>query len=220
VTTLELERASFVKAIVECPADNTPRLVFADWLEEQGEADRAEYIRLAIRMDDLLNLQEEAPNKVNVNIYELRKRLRLLLKKNFLSWGLDIPGPWTPHGFKCEDEIFLSTGGNETLARVQLTRGFVSKIELPCDEFVRRGFAEELFSSHPIERVQIAKMLGPASTGAHFVLWSPFNLAPNELRKAIYRAVPGDYNTAEEAYAAASRPLVAWGRQQANLPPL
>src|SRR5438067_1250501 len=38
----------FLRTIAERPADDGPRLVYADWLEEQGDADRAEFIRLQI----------------------------------------------------------------------------------------------------------------------------------------------------------------------------
>lgn len=34
------------RAVCENPADETPRLVYADWLEENGHAERAEFIRL------------------------------------------------------------------------------------------------------------------------------------------------------------------------------
>ena len=40
------ERESFLRAICDSPDDDTPRLVFADWLEEHGEPERAEFIRL------------------------------------------------------------------------------------------------------------------------------------------------------------------------------
>jgi uncharacterized protein (TIGR02996 family) len=36
---------AFLRAIAENQTDNAPRLVYADWLEEQGD-ERAEYIRL------------------------------------------------------------------------------------------------------------------------------------------------------------------------------
>lgn len=38
----------FLVAIHAAPADDTPRLVFADWLDEHGQPDRAEFIRLQI----------------------------------------------------------------------------------------------------------------------------------------------------------------------------
>ncbi len=36
----------FLATIIATPEDDAPRLVFADWLEEHGDADRAEFIRL------------------------------------------------------------------------------------------------------------------------------------------------------------------------------
>src|SRR5687768_16014249 len=38
--------AALFRAVCEKPADDTPRLVYADWLEESGDPDRAEFIRL------------------------------------------------------------------------------------------------------------------------------------------------------------------------------
>ena len=40
------DRDAFVAAIVAAPDDDLPRLVFADWLDEHGEPERAEFIRL------------------------------------------------------------------------------------------------------------------------------------------------------------------------------
>ena len=37
---------AFVAAIAETPEDDTPRLVFADWLDEKGRQPRAEFIRV------------------------------------------------------------------------------------------------------------------------------------------------------------------------------
>lgn len=40
------EREAFLRAIADAPEDDAPRLVFADWLEERGDSERAEFIRL------------------------------------------------------------------------------------------------------------------------------------------------------------------------------
>jgi uncharacterized protein (TIGR02996 family) len=37
---------AFLQAILEAPTDDLPRLVYADWLDENGEHERAELIRL------------------------------------------------------------------------------------------------------------------------------------------------------------------------------
>src|SRR5688500_16170422 len=36
---------AFLDAIVDAPDDDAPRLVYADWLDDHGDADRAEFIR-------------------------------------------------------------------------------------------------------------------------------------------------------------------------------
>lgn len=40
--------AGFLRAICETPDDDSPRLIYADWLEENGQPERAEFIRLQI----------------------------------------------------------------------------------------------------------------------------------------------------------------------------
>lgn len=47
---MTLEHAPFLKAIVANPDDDLPRLVYADWLDERGEYDRAEFIRVQIEI--------------------------------------------------------------------------------------------------------------------------------------------------------------------------
>jgi uncharacterized protein (TIGR02996 family) len=39
------EERAFLEAIIGAPDDDVPRLIFADWLDEQGETTRAEFIR-------------------------------------------------------------------------------------------------------------------------------------------------------------------------------
>jgi uncharacterized protein (TIGR02996 family) len=44
------DRAALLAAVVARPDDDTPRLVLADWLDDHGEADRAEFVRLQCRL--------------------------------------------------------------------------------------------------------------------------------------------------------------------------
>src|SRR4051794_1321406 len=67
VTTEE----SFLAAIIDCPEDDTHRLVYADWLDDHGQPERAEFIRLQCR---LACLSEEDPQRE-----QLEKRERELL---------------------------------------------------------------------------------------------------------------------------------------------
>jgi uncharacterized protein (TIGR02996 family) len=44
------ERDALLRAVCENPDDDTPRLVFADWLQENGEEARAEFIRVQVAL--------------------------------------------------------------------------------------------------------------------------------------------------------------------------
>jgi uncharacterized protein (TIGR02996 family) len=45
----EQQRQGLLQAIKDDPEDDTAPLIYADWLEENGQPERAEYIRLSIR---------------------------------------------------------------------------------------------------------------------------------------------------------------------------
>jgi uncharacterized protein (TIGR02996 family) len=45
------EADALLDAIFDHPDDDTPRLVYADWLQEHGQEDYAQFIRLSIRAD-------------------------------------------------------------------------------------------------------------------------------------------------------------------------
>jgi uncharacterized protein (TIGR02996 family) len=40
----------FLQAILDQPDDDTPRLIYADWLEERGQAQESEFLRLECRL--------------------------------------------------------------------------------------------------------------------------------------------------------------------------
>jgi uncharacterized protein (TIGR02996 family) len=44
----ELDGAALLRAVIDDPADDVPRLAYADWLEENGQDERAAYIRGAL----------------------------------------------------------------------------------------------------------------------------------------------------------------------------
>lgn len=44
------DRDAFLRAIHANPDDDAPRLVYSDWLEENGQEDRAEFIRISLAM--------------------------------------------------------------------------------------------------------------------------------------------------------------------------
>src|SRR5262245_25173530 len=45
-----MSHTAFLAAIREAPDDDAPRLIYADWLEDNGDPHRAEFIRLGCRL--------------------------------------------------------------------------------------------------------------------------------------------------------------------------
>jgi uncharacterized protein (TIGR02996 family) len=81
---------TFLQAIRSSPDDDTPRLVYADWLEEHGQSDRAAFIRVQCR---LALLPEGDPRRP-----ELEARERGLLQEHGEEWTAPLRGlvdAWT-----------------------------------------------------------------------------------------------------------------------------
>ena len=68
------DRDALLAAILAEPDEDTPRLVYADWLEENGEPERAEFIRIQHRLPGLSRRTAEAKRLI-AREAELRKRL-------------------------------------------------------------------------------------------------------------------------------------------------
>jgi uncharacterized protein (TIGR02996 family) len=76
----------FLQAILDNPDDDTPRLVFADWLEEHGDPVRAEFIRVQCAFAKMKDVAWDDPEKRT-----LRRRADDLLMKHRNGWLLDLP---------------------------------------------------------------------------------------------------------------------------------
>jgi uncharacterized protein (TIGR02996 family) len=72
------ERRAFLQAIIETPDDDAPRLVFADWLDDHGEPDRAELIRTQCA---LVKIEPDDPRRPL-----LERREDDLLHSNARGW--------------------------------------------------------------------------------------------------------------------------------------
>jgi uncharacterized protein (TIGR02996 family) len=112
-----------LRAVREAPEDDGPRLAYADWLEANGEAARAELIRVQCQLARLPPEGEQAA--------ALHKRERALLKANEAAWRAPLPHDqaivWGPfeRGFVAsvevdppEGEPFAGPNVRRLLARV------------------------------------------------------------------------------------------------------
>lgn len=93
---------ALLATILADPAADAPRLIYADWLEENGESDRAEFIRLGI---EIASLETRAGEGTLVELaggryVALRRRERELEWQTAL-WGADLPLPAVPKNGHC-----------------------------------------------------------------------------------------------------------------------
>ncbi len=70
------DHGDFLRTIIANPKDDTCRLVFADWLEEQGEQERAEFIRVQCDLARLkCEWQNESWNRAKLDCKDWNERL-------------------------------------------------------------------------------------------------------------------------------------------------
>lgn len=102
--------AAFIQTIREHPDDDGPRLVYADWLEEHGQCEKAEFIRVQIEL------------AAGVADPERRRRLyaleESLLSQHARHWARSV-GKW--------------------IIGWDFHRGLLTGIQIKCNDFVRHG---------------------------------------------------------------------------------
>jgi uncharacterized protein (TIGR02996 family) len=77
------DREAFLRTILENPDDDLPRLVFADWLQENGDEDRADFIRIQC---ELAQTPKSDPRRK-----ELESRSQAYLRLHQVQWQSDLP---------------------------------------------------------------------------------------------------------------------------------
>ena len=62
------EYRALLDAVLASPADDLPQLILADWLEENGEGERAEYIRVRCEIAKLEKTGSDADPSARVDL--------------------------------------------------------------------------------------------------------------------------------------------------------
>ncbi len=116
---------TFLRAIREAPEDDTPRLVYADWLDEHDQPERAEFIRAQIQATRLLPHSRRRT--------ALLRRARELLAVHGEGWLQNLP-KWARR-------------------RCEFQRGFVTHVTCTALQFIKHG--EALMRAAPVRSLQI-----------------------------------------------------------------
>ncbi len=94
------DRIAFIRAILANREDDAPRLIYADWMEELGEGERAEYIRLACELARLPYCDGECSPRVerSCRACVIRRREKELLYNHGAEWlegcPVEFPSPF------------------------------------------------------------------------------------------------------------------------------
>jgi uncharacterized protein (TIGR02996 family) len=127
----------FLQAILENPDDDTPRLVYADWLDEHGEPERAEFIRIQCRLAKMAWTDPERQP-----LADEEERLREQFLPKWLGPLVDDPedpGYWDfERGFLAE----LDIGPRKYLRHADLLARFAS-VQNVILRFMEDGDEEE-----------------------------------------------------------------------------
>lgn len=149
---MQAEAEAFLQRIRAYPDEDAPRLIYADWLEEQGVAgdpewgpQRAYLIRVQIA---LARLSDE---DVDVAVPKARARgtpdrdtAREKLRGRLIEEEQDL---LIKHRYDWETPFRgLATG-------LEFRRGFVEKVNIPAHKWVRQ--AHELFFAGPVQQVHL-----------------------------------------------------------------
>jgi uncharacterized protein (TIGR02996 family) len=138
------DRDALIAAIRQAPRDDAPRLIFADWLDEHGDPDQAEFIRLQIEIDpyrlpdgDLdrwqraviekhldLPVPDDFPPELR-RYAELARRERDVLKAHRWEWLRPLA--------RVDEHQYSSHLG------VTFRRGFAEEVEIAASAFLESG---------------------------------------------------------------------------------
>ncbi len=114
---------ALLAAIIAYPDEDTPRLAFADWLQENDDPDRGEFIRIEVELSRTPPITEEDERRRQV-LFSRREDLLRLYRKKWLE-------PFIPHARNPAFE-----------------RGFVSSLEITLENFLEQ--APRWFSITPL----------------------------------------------------------------------
>ena len=158
-----MNQVSFLAAIRDEPDDDLPRQVCADWLDDQDDPDRAEFIRIQ------LELSSARPERARA--LELLRRLRALIVQHRHRW-LGLLGRLSP------DAVFQ--------------RGFVEQAVLRADDFLRHGdelFSAHPL--HRLGLIGIGNLMPEVAASPHLAGLSALDLRENVLHEDVLRSLAG-----------------------------
>jgi uncharacterized protein (TIGR02996 family) len=221
---------ALLRAILREPAEDTPRLVYADWLDENGQHDRAEFIRVQVALSKP-TLGPDGTGDSDERYRLTRRESQLLADgdwRNAAVWfcwdGTLLQNIWGGPTGDRHPTLAIRTGDMDGTDReclhCSLRRGFIAHVTATHADF--REQAGALFESQPVERIVLPGVVRDGivfrtSNGHHNDLprewWAELGLPRCELPGDCRQRGTHAHMTEDEL----SRYLVAYGRKSAGI---
>lgn len=165
------DREAFIAAIIDNPDDDTPRLVFADWLEEHGEPDRAFVIRGGLRIARLG--LPEGPCPPGCPCGGDGDKIADLIRNHGDEWAPLLPG-------ERPGDLFFQWG-----------RGFPLRVTCTAENWL--AHADGILAGHPVSEVTLSTL--PDADHLHRLIF-----ADRDARRRLLPRGMGRHNRAWYAF--------------------
>lgn len=243
------EREAFIRAICENPADDSVRLIFADWLDEHGHHNEA----ARVRVESLSRIQLKRRTKEGRGWWDYTSELLSgLVPKSWSAWPIPFPDelqalsdPVLAQAGKPPSvrESWVALNGNcgfscsSPFIAVGLRYGFVSAVCAPVDRL--RKTLPAIMRRQPVCHVAANIVFIELECYLRHQSWEEANNRSRVVRlranripaevwdrltppgwETFYNDLGRTYPDLPSAYEDLSRAFVSWGREQAGLPPL
>ena len=215
-----VDHPGFLADIIAHPEDDALRLIYADWLEDHGQPEWAEFIRVQVELDP----DDRDNRRTQERLNYLRQRERELLNETTYryrrnghwerSWGCYVWGP--------PQSLWHLNSKAWTFRR-----GFVVEIHAPLQTLL--DHLPAVVRRHPVEVVRATDRAPDSAiqgvNGWWDVSWyeEKFEKDPEDLPSEIFSLLDGFttdedepgwkfYSTQEAAQAALSSALLTWAK--------
>jgi uncharacterized protein (TIGR02996 family) len=160
---------SLLAAVLGCPEDDAPRLIYADWLEDQNQSARADFIRTQIKLYRVgevalpsghVAIRTGCPEDDALRRQLIQRERALFRRENIDLWSYV---PWVPHDWTmtCHARLIgfrvSSREGQQDIWH-WFGRGFVEEIELSAESL---PYLDLILACQPVTSVRIQNWPAP-----------------------------------------------------------
>jgi repeat-companion domain TIGR02996 len=144
--TNDPDERALLNGVLAAPLDDAPRLILADWYDENGQEEMAEFIRVQCELESLGFGDPEADQiRRNDRVGELARRQRSLWAKLIVSsWSIAVSYISLGRSIFNAPSYKGQSGG-------LIRRGFVAEVRCTLADWMAHG--PQIVSREPVQRV-------------------------------------------------------------------